>query len=118
MATKNYASRDANFVPTLSAVSSADNTTIVRLVADPITGRLLVDLSGGIAALMQTDTFTATNNQTIFTASKPIIGYTFYLSLNGAIQTPSSDYTVAGNVATLTAGVPSGTIVLWLYATA
>lgn len=36
------ASHDENFVPTLLAVSSVDNTTPVTLVADPITKRLLV----------------------------------------------------------------------------
>ena len=37
-------SRDENFVPTLSAVSSVDQETIVPLWADPTTHRLLVDL--------------------------------------------------------------------------
>lgn len=108
------AKRDSNFVPTLLAVSSSDGTTPIKLVANPSTGALLVS-SSGIATLLQTDTVTATNNQTIFTASQATVGYTLYLSLNGAIQTPSSDYSVSGNVATLASGVPSGTVVVWLY---
>lgn len=109
------ASRDNNFVPTLLAVSSSDLKTPVTLVADPTTHRLLTDVLG-ISSLFQTDTFTSTNNQTIFTASKTV-AYTIYLAINGAIQTPSTDYTVAANVATLANGIPSGNIVVWLYAT-
>lgn len=37
--------RDANRVPALFAVSSADGVTVVPLEADPITGKLLVDSS-------------------------------------------------------------------------
>lgn len=40
------ASRDQNFVPTLIAVSSVDGKTPVLVYADPVTHRLLVDLSG------------------------------------------------------------------------
>lgn len=110
------ASIDKNFTRSLLAVSSVDGTSTVKVYADPTTHRLLVDNVGGISASMQTDTFTASNNQTIFTASKTV-GYTFYISLNGAIQTPSSDYSVTSGVATLANGVPSGTIVVWLYST-
>jgi hypothetical protein len=41
------ASRDENFVPTLLAVSSVDGVTPVPVYANPVTHRLLVDLSGG-----------------------------------------------------------------------
>lgn len=37
---------DANSRQSLTAVSNSDGTTIVRLWADPITHRLLVDLAG------------------------------------------------------------------------
>lgn len=40
------AQRDQNFVPTLIAVSSVDGKTPVVVYADPVTHRLLVDLSG------------------------------------------------------------------------
>lgn len=42
------AGRDNNQVTTLLALSSADGVTLVPLKADPATGRLLVDLSGGV----------------------------------------------------------------------
>lgn len=41
------ASRDQNYVPTLTAASNADGTTPVKVYADPVTHRLLVDLPGG-----------------------------------------------------------------------
>ncbi len=41
------ASRDENNVPALLAVSSADGKTPVRLYADPVTHRLLVQLAAG-----------------------------------------------------------------------
>lgn len=110
------APRDKNFVPALLGTSSTDGTP-VTIYADPTTHRLLVDLSGGIASLLQTDTFTATNNQTIFTASKTV-AYTLGLYVNGALQTPNSDYTVAAGVATLSGGIPQGSVVVWVYTTA
>lgn len=39
--------RDGNFVPTLTASSSADGKTPIRVYADPVTHRLLVDSAGG-----------------------------------------------------------------------
>ena len=108
-----HASRDNNMVTTLLAVSNADGISPVLLWADPVTHRLLVQLVS-ITALFQADVFTATNNQTVFNASKTVTAG-LYLSVNGIIQTPGVDYTVTGNAATLTAGVPAGTVVVWQY---
>lgn len=41
------ASRDGNFVPTLLGVSNADGLTPITIYADPVTHRLLVDISLG-----------------------------------------------------------------------
>lgn len=41
------APRDENHVPTLLGTSNADNTTPVPILADPVTGRLLVNSTGG-----------------------------------------------------------------------
>ena len=115
----NWAERDSNFVPTLLAVSSVDGVSVVDIWADPTTHRLLVDLAGGgggVAAFLQTQVFTATNNQTVFTVTGPV-AYTLYLSENGLIQTPTTDYSVSVDTYTLTSGVPTGTIVIILYAT-
>lgn len=111
------APRDNNRVPTLLGTSSTDGTTPIPIYADPTTHRLKVDVAvsgSDINSHITVDTFTSTNNQTVFTASQTVIG-TIYLSINGAIQTPSSDYSVSGSTATLSSGIPSGNIVLWCY---
>lgn len=59
------AERDQNRVTTLIAVSSADGQTPVKLYADPVTHRLLVDVTGSGASPLTTKgdlyTFTTTN---------------------------------------------------------
>lgn len=109
------APRDGNFVPTLLGASSTDGRTPVVVYADPTTHRLLVDM-GGIASHFQTDTFTSTNNQTIFTASATV-AYTLGFYINGSLQTPSTDYSVTSSVATLSSGIPSGNVIVWVYTT-
>src|SRR3990167_4948931 len=109
------AKRDQNFVTTLLGVSSSDGTTPVRVWADPTTHRLLVDLTtsgADIASHFQTDTYTSTNNQTVFTASTTVIA-DFQVFVNGSLQTPSTDYSVTGDTLTLASGIPSGVIVVW-----
>lgn len=115
------ASRDQNFVPTMLGVSSVDLSTPTTVAVNPTTHRVLVDLSGGVAGLMQKDLFVATDQQKIFTATLTV-AFDFYFSINGAIQTPTTDYTLVGGVATLTAGsypngVPAGSSIIWVYAT-
>lgn len=112
------ASRDENFVTTLLGVSSSDLKTPVTVAVNPVTHRVLVDLSG-VASMMQKDIFVATDQQTTFTASQTV-AYDFYFSINGAVQTPTTDYTVAAGVATLTNasypnGVPANSSIVWLY---
>ena len=41
------ASRDQNHVPTMLGVSSTDGVTPIPVEIDPVTGRLLVDSTGG-----------------------------------------------------------------------
>lgn len=111
------AKRDDNRVTTLLGTSSTDGTTPVTIYGDPTTHRLLVDLNVSGANLVthfQTDTFTSTNNQTIFTASQTVVG-DFTVHINGSLATPSSEYTVVGNTLTLTTGIPSGNVVVWKY---
>lgn len=61
------AERDENRVTTLIAVSSADGITPVKLYADPVTHRLLVDVTGSGASPLTTKgdlyTFTTTNTR-------------------------------------------------------
>lgn len=59
--------RDSNNVPTLLAVSNVDGQTPVRLWADPVTHRLLVDSSGSsITELTATGTVNGVNTAFTF----------------------------------------------------
>lgn len=62
------ASRDENAVPTLIGVSNVDGVTPVRLWVDPVTHRLLVDLTGGgITELTATGLVNSVNKDFTFT---------------------------------------------------
>lgn len=109
------ASIDQNFTRSIIAVSSVDGVTPVVLWADPTTHALLVDISGSlIADHFKTDQFTSTSSQVQFTASSIPIS-TEYVSINGLIQTPTTDYTISGSTLTLASGIPAGCSVLWRY---
>lgn len=117
------AKHDDNSVPTALFAQQGATSFVAPGQIDQITGRILVDLSGGgsVAGALQTDIFTATTNQTVFNASKTVAA-TIYLSVNGVIQTPSNVdpsgyYTVTGNTATFSSGQIVGSIVIWTYAT-
>ena len=107
--------RDDNFVPALLATSNVDGVTPVKVYADPTTHRLLTDVAA-IANLLQTDIYTSTNLQTTFTPTKTP-AYTIYLSINGAIQTPSTDYSLTGGNYVLTNPIPAGNSVVVVYST-
>lgn len=53
------AGHDQNFVPTLTALSSTDGTTIIPLYADPTTHRLLVDSASGTGTVTSVSVVTA-----------------------------------------------------------
>lgn len=107
------ARRDQNFVPTLLGVSSTDAETPIAVYADPTTHRLLVDATGS-ATSFQKDVFTSTNGQTTFTPSQTV-SVDIYFSLNGAIQTPSTDYSIVGGDYVLNSAIPSGVAVILFY---
>jgi hypothetical protein len=113
----NPAPRDTNFVPAALFLQSGTMNLVSPGQINQVTGRILVDaIGGGVSGFFQTDIFTSTNNQTIFTASKNV-AYTVYLSINGSIQTPATDYSVTSGVTTLSVGIPSGNVVVWCYIT-
>lgn len=107
------APRDQNFVPALLGVSSADGKTPIPIWVDPVTHRVLVDAGATFNAT--TAVFTATNNQTVFNVSNVTPITSLLLAVNGLVQTPTTDYTVSGSTATLTAGVPANTVVIWTF---
>lgn len=106
----NYASHDDNFVPTLIGVSSDDLTTPTTVAVDPTTHKVLVDGNFTI----QVDVFTATNLQTDFTPSQTPSS-TIFLSANGQVLTPTTDYSLTGGDYVLVSGVPAGTIIVACY---
>ncbi len=69
--------RDENDVPTLIASSNVDGRTPVRLYADPVTHRLLVDGTGGggggVSLLPATGTVNGSNKLFTFTATPIVI---------------------------------------------
>jgi hypothetical protein len=134
------AKRDANFIPTLLAVSSADGVTPVVLWADPTTHRLLVDLGTSVGDV--TGPSSATNNALVrfngttgkiiqdYTSGAPtvsdtgdmVIGQTLTLANTGLhifdtggdhdlIIKPGSDLG-ADRILTLTTGDAARTIIL------
>ena len=115
----NYnAPHDDNSVPTAVFAQQGATQFVAPGQINQITGRILVDMSGGtvISTSMQKDQFSATNNQTTFIPSKTPV-FDFYMSVNGAIQTPSTDYSIVGGDYVLNAGVPQSSIVILLYST-
>ena len=71
-----WANKDQSSVATLIAVSSSDGVSIVRLWADPITHRLLVDNAGGssgITLLPATGTVNGLNASFTFTQEPTVI---------------------------------------------
>lgn len=111
--------RESNRVPAVVGTSNADGVTPINPWVDSVTHRWLVDVNASganIASHFNTDVFTSTNGQTIFTASATVVA-DFMVHINGSLSTPVSEYTVSGNTLTLASGIPSGNIVVWKYIT-
>lgn len=94
---------DVNDRGSLTAVSSVDDKTIVRLVADPITGALLVSLSGGGLPVFVFNEIVAGSGTSWTLANTPIVG-TQAIYGEGQRLTPGAgnDYTISGaNITTV-----------------
>lgn len=110
MVTSNpWANKDQSSVATLIAVSSSDGVSIVRLWADPITHRLLVDNSGGGGG--GTGTWypvSGTINSSNVTFTIPVaVTSDFLLQLGGQVQSLSIspntyDYSYVAGVSSTT----------------
>ena len=104
--TDSWQAIDVNERGSLTAVSSSDDKTIVRLVADPITGALLVSgASGSVAVYNETPgglinginaTYTTVNN----------ISVVIRITLNGEDIDPSQ-YTTSGSGFTMNTPIPA-----------
>lgn len=117
MAFSDRAVRDKNFVPSATFEVDGVPGTVMAGQIDQTTGRILVDVAGGLSTTnFKTETFTSTNGQTTFAASFTIdFDNGFYV--NGSRQRPSTDYTISGQSYVLTNGIPSGNDVIISYIT-
>lgn len=89
---------DASSRQSLTATSNADGVAIVRLWADPITHRLLVDISGATGTFV-TNEIVAGSATTFTLANTPILGSQAIYGA-GIRLTPGAgnDYTIVGAV--------------------
>lgn len=88
--------RDDNAVPTLIASSNSDGFTPVRLYADPVTHRLLVD-SGG-SSTSYADNEVVSGSGTSWTLANTPTAGSQHVYANGQRLTPGAgnDYTISG----------------------
>lgn len=87
--------RDGNDVPTLIASSNVDGKTPVRLYADPITHRLLVDSTGGGGGGVNIEAGNGTVNGTnlVFTfTNEPKT-----VSIDGLMRRDGKGYVLSGS---------------------
>jgi hypothetical protein len=94
--------RDQNSVPTLIGASNVDGFTPVRVYADPVTHRLLVDTasSTGTAVNDETPSGTIDGANKVFTLAHAPLAGTLQLFLNGQFVHPTAEYTLAGSTIT------------------
>lgn len=95
------ASRDQNFVPTLTAASNSGGTTPVAVWADPTTHRLLVDLPSGSGTVTDVSVVSANG----FAGSVATSTTTPAITLSTTINSP----VLAGNGTAIAAATTSGT---------
>ena len=67
-----------------------------------------------VSSFFQTDTFTSTNNQTVFTSSLTPL-FVLSVIVNDQPLTLTTDYTLSGSTFTLNAGIPAGLNVVITY---
>ena len=94
------ASRDQNYVPTLLAVSSSDGTTPIKIYADPITHRLMVDIPGTTGTVTSVSVVTANG----FAGSVADPTSTPAITLSTTINAP----VLAGNGTAISAATTTG----------
>lgn len=97
MSIPTFAATDVNDRPSLTAVSSVDDVTIVRLVADPATGALLVSAaSNGTQILNEV----VSGSGTSWTLANTPTSAGIALYASGQRLAPTTDYTLSGKTIT------------------
>lgn len=101
---------DDNGRNSLIAVSNADGSTVVRLYADPVTHRLLVDLPSSTGTFV-TNEVVSGSGTTFTLAHTPIAGSQAVYG-NGQRLTPGAgnDYQISGAVLTMANSYLAGQI--------
>lgn len=103
--TDSWQAIDVNERGSLTAVSSADDKTIVRLVADPITGALLTTGSGGSGGVGTYYTVSGALNGSNVTFTIPVAvtsDFLLFLARQPQALTTDFTYSVGGGVTTIT----------------
>lgn len=102
---------DVNSRGSLTAVSSVDDHTIVRLVADPATGALLVSTSGGGSSTFVNNEIVAGSGTSWTLAGTPLANAQ-HIYANGQRLIPGvgQDYTIAGSAITTALSWAAGTV--------
>lgn len=96
-----WAAYDVNDKWSLTAVSSADDKTIVRLTADPLTGALLVS-GGGSSNVFVYNEVVAGSGTSWTLASAPVTGLQAIYANGQKILPLGVDYTISGaNITTV-----------------
>ncbi len=96
---------DENDFKTLIACSNVDGQSVVRLYADPVTHRLLVDISGGGTTLtVENPTGTVDDSNVTFTVTHQPL----YIVVNGAQYTVGTGTYTSYLAGTITLSSPVG----------
>ncbi len=96
--------RDANSVPTLIASSSVDGSTPIRVWADPVTHRLLVDAAagGGTGTYYDVSGTIDGNNVTFTIATAVASDFLLFLARQPQALTTDFTYVAGGGTTTIT----------------
>lgn len=85
--------RDQNSVPTLIAVSNVDGQTPVRLWADPVTHRLLVDATGAPGTRVEVPTGLVNGSNLVYT----FVNLPVAVSVDGMLRRDTKGYALTGS---------------------
>lgn len=101
--------RDQSRIPVASGQSSTDSTQSLPFLIDPITGRVLVDASGGASGTAVYGEVVSGSGTSWTLAHTPTAG-TLRVYANGQRLTVTVDYSLAGAVITTVLSWAAGTV--------
>ena len=101
---------DVNDRGSLTAVSSADDKTIVRLTADPITGALLVSVAGGGSTQVLNEVVAGSGTSWTLAHTPNATGVALY-AIGQRLIPGGVDYTLSGANITTVLSFSAGTLI-------